>query len=298
MVENPRFAERGTLLPDTSWRVIKNWEDARAIFAEWDTLAKSVGASVYLSPTHANIWWKYYGRGSLHIVECRNGARLVGVVPMFVSTVVAGIFPVRVAKLLTSDSTIVVLTPPIEAEHAQSCWLAAIESSLAAGAEVICLSPLSGEDGYGEEARAAIAASGLRSVSDRVRGPHTVFNLPNSIDGYYSALRPQARANIRRARRQVENIGHFEVRCAANADVQEFFARFIELHTDRWLVDGLPGHFGDWPNSVAFNTELVLAHADRGEAFLLELCIDGQVIGALFGFIYGSRVFVRLYIAS
>jgi CelD/BcsL family acetyltransferase involved in cellulose biosynthesis len=277
-----------------SCRVTNTWEDVRAISGEWDALAKRVGASIFLSPTYAEIWWKYYGRGILLIVECRFDGRLVGVVPMFVSTLVAGIFPVRVAKLLTSDSTIAVLTPPIEAEHAQSCWVAVIKSSLAAGAEVICLSQLSGEDGYAEEAQAAIAASGLRPVANRALGPHTVFNLPNSIDAYYSTLGPQSRANLRRARRQVEKMGNFEIRFATSVDARKYFERFIELHTARWVADGLPGHFGDWPKSEAFNTELVSAHADRGEVFLIEVCVDGRVVCAIFGFIYGPRIFIRL----
>jgi CelD/BcsL family acetyltransferase involved in cellulose biosynthesis len=223
-----------------SCRVIDTWEDVRAISGEWDSLAKQIGSSIALSPTYAEIWWRHYGRGVLAIVECRVGESLVGILPMFISTVVAGIVPVRVAKFLTSDSTIVVLSPPIAAEYAQRCWLAAIEALLEAGAEVISFSPLAGEDSCSKEALAAIISAGLRTIVDRSPVSHTVYNLPHSIDAYLSSLKPQSRKNFKRAQRQLTSMGEYEIRRVSDIDSPVSFEQFVRLHIGsmacRWIT--------------------------------------------------------------
>jgi CelD/BcsL family acetyltransferase involved in cellulose biosynthesis len=275
-------------------RVLRTWDEARPMLAEWDELAKRTGADIYLSPIHAETWWKHYGRGRLVIVECREGERLVGVLPFFIATVFAGILPVRLGRLLTSDSTIVVLSPPIEPSHARACWAGAIRAVADAGADVVAICPLSGEDGRADDVKAAIADAGLRLFREHSPAPHTVYNLPESMDAYFASLDKKVRGNMKRPKRNLEESGKFEVRVATDADACAAFERFVRFHTERWQADGQPGHFGDWPGSAAYNADLVRQHAARGEVLIFELILDGELVGSEFAFFYGSRAFDRL----
>lgn len=278
----------------TTIRVHRTWQDVRDLMPAWDELAKRVRACIYLSPTHAEIWWRHYGRGELLIVECRVGEQLVGVLPLFVSVLRAGGLPVRVAKLLVSDSTLAVLSPPLDAAHAEACWAAAIEASLQAGAEVIAFGSLSGEDGHAEEARLAIRAAGLTVLEDRSPVPHSVYKLPPTMEEYYTALEHKHRGKFKRSKRNLLDSGKAEIRVATDSEAPEAFERFVRLHTQRWNLDKLPGHFHDWPGALEYNLETVRSHAARGEALLLEVYLDGELVGADYAFCYGSRAFVRL----
>jgi hypothetical protein len=244
--------------------------------------------------TYAEIWWRHYGRGRLLIVECHCADILVGVLPMFVSTIVAGIIPVAVARLLTRVDGIVVLTPPVEPGYARACWAMALRAAIEAGAEVVAIGPLSGAYGHSDEARAAILDSGLRLCSDHSSMPHTIFNLPESMDGYYAMLDTKTRGNVKRAQRNLRKMGMVKICFASNSEATAFFERFIRLHTERWNASNCLGHFGDWPGSAAYNAELVRAHAARGEAFFFEVLLDEKIVGAEYGFIYGSQLFARL----
>ena len=294
MVEKLVCAVSSTSPVGPTCRVINTWESARAIFGERDALGKRVGSCIYLSPTYTEIWWRHYGRGRLLIVECRCADVLVGVLPIFVSTIVAGIIPVAVARLLTSVDGIVVITPPVEPGSARACWAMALRAVLEAGAEVVAIGPLSGENGYSDEARAAILESGLRLCSDYSSMPHTIFNLPESMDAYYAMLDRKTRGNVKRAQRNLQKMGVFKIRFASNSEAPVFFERFIRLHTERWNASKRLGHFGDWPGSAAFNAELVRAHAARGEAFFFEIWLDEKIVGAEYAYIYGSQLFARL----
>jgi CelD/BcsL family acetyltransferase involved in cellulose biosynthesis len=275
-------------------RVHSSWEEARGLLSEWDALGKQLGSCIYLSPTHSEIWWKHYGRGRLLIVECRREGKLVGVLPMFIATIVAGIVPIAVARLLTSEGTITVMSPPVEPGDAQVCWAAGLKAVCEAGADVIAIGPLSGEDGNADALRAALQGAGLVVVRDRSSVVHTVFNLPDSMEDYYAGLSSKARANFKSGRRQFEKAGSWEIRVASTSDASDFFERFVSFHTERWCAIGLPGHFGDWPGSTAYNSDLVRAHAPREEAFLFEVFIDGKCVAAEFAFNYGLRNFSRL----
>lgn len=275
-------------------RVHHSWDEARGLLAEWDTLAKRLGSCIYLSPVHSEIWWKHYGRGRLLIVECRREGKLVGVLPLFIATIVAGIVPIRVARLLTSEGTITVMSPPVKPDDARACWAAGLRAALEAGADVVAIGPLSGEDGAGDEVRGALQDAGLIVVRDRASVSHTVFNLPDSIEDYYAGLSTKVRGNFRRARRQLDQVGALEIRVASAADAPDFFERFVRFHTELWGTKQLPGHFGDWPGSLAYNTDLVRAHAPRDEAFLVEIALDGKVVASRYCFAYGPRLFARL----
>ena len=112
--------------------VFQDWGSLAPIELEWDRFAQNVGGDIYLSPTWCRVWWQHYGRGSLCVLTVQQGTNsaepgpLVAVFPLFISRGWFGPVPLRIAKFLSSDSTIVVLSPPVLSELAEPCYRLAI----------------------------------------------------------------------------------------------------------------------------------------------------------------------------
>ena len=94
-------------------------------------------------------------------------------------------------------------------------------------------------------------------VRDAPAGPHILFNLPSNFDLYLAGLEKRQRQNYRRDKNLLDK--NFEMRGDVLKDPLETLAAFLEfktLHTSQWEEEGKSGHFGDWPDSEAFNADL------------------------------------------
>ena len=60
-----------------------------------------------------------------------------------------------------------------------------------------------------------------------------------------------------------------------------YFDRFLELHAAHWAEQGKLGHFGDWPDSEAFNRDLIARMATTGRARFYEIAGDVAPAAAL-----------------
>ena len=60
-------------------------------------------------------------------------------------------------------------------------------------------------------------------------------------------------------------------------DVIDHFDRFVRLHEAQWTDVGKLGHFGDWPESTAFNRDLVNRLAKRDLVRIHELTGNGEI---------------------
>ena len=131
----PRLDPIRRSVPATGLRleVHHDWASAAGVEHEWDALAEQTGADISLCPAMARVWWRHYGRGTLRVLcfwttpHPGHARRLVGVLPMFVENLRIGPVGVRVARLLGSDSTITVTSPPVEPSHAGAVYGRALE---------------------------------------------------------------------------------------------------------------------------------------------------------------------------
>ncbi|MFM7135319.1 MAG: GNAT family N-acetyltransferase [Planctomycetota bacterium] len=281
-------------------KVHTDWDSLAAVRDEWDALGIRVGGDVYTSPDYAKIWWDHYGRGELAIVEVRGrpeatgDARLLGVVPCFIERL-AWAAGARVARLITADSTIVVLSPAVEPVHAVEIW-AKVLAALAERCDIICLAAL---DGRRRVADSVLEASreAIPEVATRRRGSevHTTFVLPATFEDFMQGLEKRQRTNLKRDMSLFARQSEPEVATISDRDgVAESFDRFLSMHAQQWSGEGKAGHFGDWRRATEFSIDLNRRLSERGRVQMVRMAASGHVIAYEWSFAYGQRGFWRL----
>ena len=280
-----------------------DWESVAQLEREWDDLARDFGSDIYLSPAWCRVWWRHYGRGSLSILAVREErsstpGSLVAVFPIFISRLWVGPTPLRVAKFLSSDSTIVVFSPPVRPDSLEECYRLAFAHLLGAeGCDIVSLAPLAGDTDPSAAIRRACDGPGSPGIllAERTLGVHTVFTLPESYEAYLNSLTPKFRSNLRRHLKGLGKNFELETRVVDDpAELQEQFPSFVAMHTKQWNADGMLGHFDDWPRARAFSDDLVRELAPLGRVALVCLTASGQPISYCWNFAFGHRAFWRL----
>ncbi len=268
---------------------------ARDLRVEWDSLASELRSPVYLSSAHCEAWWKRYGSGRvLHVLAFRTDGALVGVLPLFSEKVWLGPVCLRLAGIVGSDSTPVVLDLPVRGTRAREVFAAATGHVLRdLGCDAVKFAPLSGESGHAEAIRAAARdVDGLGVVvRDAELGPHSVFHLPPRVEDYHRSLDKKQRGGHRRAMRALEDA--YGVAADAVTDPDELaaeFPRFREMHEAQWRAEGKLGHFRDWPQSEEYHLDLVRRHGRDGNSHLLRFRLADEVVAYQLCYSFGETL--------
>lgn len=135
-------------------------------------------------------------------------------------------------------------------------------------------------------------AAGLTVVTDRT-SPDFGVTLPDpALPGSWEdTLSSNQRAQLRQSRSFAERMGPLVLKCAGSpSHALEFFDKMVALHTAYWQGRGKPGAFAT-PFSRTFHREIIASQAAPGAAELLELSAGSQVLGYLYNFQYGERVY-------
>ncbi len=265
----------------------------------WDEFINDAGGEIYSSFDWCRIWWRHFGEGrSLRLFIFRQQDQLVGLIPMFVEQVWLGPTHIKLAKPVGSDFAMDVFGLPtlarchesiykrliselIEHEKCDAIWFGFVPFQHHSVTTVKRLA-------NGATGSVAIARQNDAEVL-------TSFDLSTNFDGYVAGLGKAARQNVRRqlsllnkATCVQKTVVHTPI------DPEGEFRAFIDLHTRQWEAEGLPGHFGDWPGSDAFNQELVNELAALDRLRIMHLRADHRIVASQFAFTFGSRGYWRL----
>lgn len=135
-------------------------------------------------------------------------------------------------------------------------------------------------------------AAGLTVVNDRT-SPDFGVALPDpALPGAWEdTLSSNQRAQLRQSRSFAERMGPLVLKPAGSpSQALDFFEKMVVLHTAYWQGRGKPGAFAT-PFAKAFHREIIASQAGPGAAELLELSAGAQVLGYLYNFQYGERVY-------
>ncbi|HWU56876.1 MAG TPA: GNAT family N-acetyltransferase [Rhizomicrobium sp.] len=146
--------------------------------------------------------------------------------------------------------------------------------------------------GVDPKTMAEAEAAGLTVVTDR-SSPDFGVALPDpSLPGSWEdMLSSNQRAQLRRSRSFAERTGPLALKAAGSpSQALEFFEKMVVLHTAYWQGRGKPGAFAT-PFARAFHREIITSQECAGAAQLLELSAGPEVLGYLYNFQYGERVY-------
>ena len=282
-----------------TFRILESFEDAVPHFAAWNDVVLRSGADIYQTVEWCCSWWNHYGRGrKLRIILCFSGETLLGVIPAFVETLWLGIARVRVAKLLGSDYSLQLCNLPVMPEVLDLAVSEAVRLFL--GDEKCDVAWSAHCPVQQQESRRFYRQEDSKSNWWRMRCVSAIqfrtrFDLPGTHEEYQRLIGGRQRGNYNRSLKQFEMNRQIlvDVVAAPDAVVSEF-ERFQAIHEAQWAVEGKLGHFGDWPQSAEFNSELVRRFGKLGMVRFFRILADGQVASSQFCFIFGGTNYWRL----
>ncbi|NTU73057.1 GNAT family N-acetyltransferase [Candidatus Roizmanbacteria bacterium] len=275
-----------------------SFEEVAEFEQEWDTFVEAVEGDIYLSYTWCRTWWDCYGSGrKLLIYIYRSGDAIVGLLPVFFEKQWLGPVWSKIAKIVGSDFTIVMINPPVEGEFAKLIFEDVIDSLLnKERCDALWIGPTGGQYKELQQLREAIYGQSEAIVlKDSVYSPYTTFLLPDTFDGFIQALNKRQRGNLRR---DLNLIGKsFEMTQDVIQDeaiASAEFEKFVQMHTEQWETEGKLGHFNDWPKGVEFHSRLVNGQVRKGRLRLLRLLVEGKVVSYQLCYAFGKRWYWRL----
>src|SRR5262249_44043696 len=136
----------------------------------------------------------------LRIFIFRSAEAIVGIVPMYIDTIGAGPFRIRITRLVGAKIPPKVFNPPIHPEFAPQIFKCVLEQLLETDScDVLSFGPVSELHPPAAALQTACASlPDLVASCENTTGVHSVFLLPRSTEEYYASLSKNERKNRRK----------------------------------------------------------------------------------------------------
>jgi CelD/BcsL family acetyltransferase involved in cellulose biosynthesis len=273
--------------------VYGSFEQVAPLKEAWNDLSVRAG-DLFASYDWCEVWWRHFGKGRrLEIHTLRQGQRLAAVLPLFRETLRVGIAPLRTVRLVGCDYTLDAAGLAIEADVA-GAFLTTILTALADREpwDVLHLGPLRSYATVSEP----LAEAGARHwqvqavLAGRQNDWLTSFDLPGTYEAYLQGLQGDERRDTLRRFRQLQEQHDRHLEAVRHPEqVQPAMDILIKWHQALWVGKGQRGQFVDWPGFEQFHRDVAQRMAERGQLLLVTLTIDGQPLGAAYGYHFGHR---------
>lgn len=280
-----------------SCEIVDDVKRFAALRAEWNgLLIESDANTVFLTWEWLYTWWRHYGTGQgLFIIVARENGRLIGIAPLYLGE--AKMWwntPIQQLRFLGSGEVcsdyldfIAIKNRHVEVREcllrfllreAREFWHVALFDDVPQGSSLL------------QVVRQRLSNQPFSTALERFTTcPYLA--LPSSWDDVLTSVSKQFRKEVRRVRRQLEEIGR--VRFEVISDVSKLddaLDNFVRLHQKRWTLKGLPGSFAS-PRFSAFHRDVAHVLHGCGWLYLALLSVDGAVVAARYGFAYNGTIF-------
>ncbi len=271
-------------------------DDFAQVFAlkdAWNDLAGRAG-DLFSSYDWCQTWWRHFGTDrKLEIHTLHDGERLVAVLPLFRETLRLGGVRLRAVRVVAGDYTIDAAGLAIEPYIAGPFFATVLDRLADRGSwDILHVGPLRSyvdvADRFVETAREHEQVQSV--LIGRQNDWLTAYDLPATYDGYLHSLAGSERRDTTRRERKLRE--EHDVRIEAVRDsgqVSEAMDNLVKWHQSLWVGKGQRGQFVDWPGFEEFHREVAQRLAARGQLLLVHLNVDGESLGAAYGYHFGPR---------
>lgn len=277
-------------------RVVSDERGFDALEQTWLLLQEaSPDSSIFLSWNWQRLWWKHYGaERRLRIVVVSDGARVVGLLPLYVESQrkLGGLLEARKLRQIgvggdtAPDDLGALLLPGFE-----SLAVARMIHFLARQCpdwNMLDWSDLPAESTLGSALAEGLAQAGLRT-SCSWSEPISYGDLPSTWDAYRSSLSRNRRETMGRKRRKFEAQAGAGLRVIDSPQALDAgFEQLARLHQLRWTGRTERPGFST-AQYRGFHLELMHALLRQGQLHLLALEMEGRTIAMLYGMQYKKR---------
>ena len=245
-----------------------------------------------------NLVRHYGGKRDFRLTSYAQGNRLVGLAPMFIERVWLARSLSNSQSVWGADFALTLFTFPLVADYIEAAYRELIARLVdEENCDAVWFGLMPGNDLTLGGLRDACRSLQYRVIMmrDMPAGVHTQFRLPNTFEAYIAGLDKRRRSEYRRQLKLLNK--NFKVESVVIRDsssAQEAFTTFRSMHASQWAAEGKLGHFGDWPHSEAFNTDLVNELSRLGQLRIINLLADRRIISSQYAFVFGDCCYWRL----
>ena len=201
----------------------------QALVPEWEVLWRRIPAAApFQSPAWLLPWWQVFGTGEPLVACLRAGARLAGLLPLYVFDGPDGrkLLPIGVG---VSDYLDILLEPGLPADTAGRLLLSALEGGIQIGATICDLPDLP-------------PGSALRDLTLPVAWraqwqsgpPCPLLRFPTGARSCEDVVPARQRRKLRMNLRRAARLGECRVEFATSATLDSTMARLLSLNAARW----------------------------------------------------------------
>lgn len=277
-------------------RVVQSDAEFLRLADEWESLQNEArSTSVFQTFDWQSLWWITYGRGQpLCLLLATEGARLVGILPLYIQTVRTMRIPVRTLRPIGigGDTAPDDLGPVLAAgkEEEVSRALAQAVTELP-GWDVLHLSDLLPDAIFVPALGRELASKGLHlrtGRSERI----AFFNLPPTWDGWLEGLSRDRRWRIRNSRKKLHAAQPTRFLVWTDPSTLDMaIDRLACLHKKRWSSAG-EAHGFSTPEYVEFHRAVMHACLRRDRLRLYALEMAGQIVAMYYFYQFRNRVYL------
>jgi CelD/BcsL family acetyltransferase involved in cellulose biosynthesis len=265
-----------------------------ALRQEWNPLLRNgISDTIFLTWEYQSTWWEHLGEGELYLVAVRNGSRLAGIAPLFLTTAGNLALDNRLKTLYivgcrdVSDYLDLIAASGQE-EQVYGALLDWLESEEAPTWDLadLCNIPATSPT---HQLLAEMATARGYQVQTELEDICPIIHLPATWDEYLSSLGKKQRHEIRRKIRRAEGSGQINWYVVNEEhDLVAEMAAFIELHQkshadkDEFMDARMRGFF----HAIA----QVLHEAGWLQLAFIE--INGEKAAAMLNFDYRNSILV------
>lgn len=260
--------------------VISDVSEFETLCPEWEQLLDRIeGITPFQLPAWQFTWWRHFGNAKLRVFACRQGGRLVGVVPCFLHD-----WNGRRQFTLIGSGISDYLEPAIQGEHPPAV-IETLRQALQSRKEwEVC----DWQDLNTGSPLTELAGSGLqaRTTDDT---PCSRIPLTGTFEEFWSARGKELRRNVRRYGLRAAESGAVEFEAVERPD-SKLLHSLIELHAARWQSQGQPGMIAV-NHAAEFLCDVSRKFSDLGMLRIFVVRFRGQPTAVNLGFLFRDTFF-------
>ncbi|HEY3284012.1 MAG TPA: GNAT family N-acetyltransferase [Armatimonadota bacterium] len=270
-----------------STEVIGRWDELLALGPEWEAMEDAGGApTVFQTYAWQGAWVRHQRKGRCWSLTFRDGRKLVGLAPLFVSHPYR--LPVTRLQLLStgaSDYLDLLALPERRAEVSEAFFGALRERRRGWG--LVDLHQLREECELlpREHVEQQRHGGPWWRFHPQAVAPYT--DLPQTREAFLEALGKKTRKNLGYSRRVLEREHSVELGLADEGCLVQEMEAFFRLHQARWNKRWMPGQMAG-ARTRAFHLEAARGLLRRGKLRLHYLRLDGATVASLYCFSHGG----------
>jgi CelD/BcsL family acetyltransferase involved in cellulose biosynthesis len=271
-------------------RVIATPGEFQAIGPAWDQLHKDAAGTVFQTHSWLTRWWEIYPNNGdvLQIITVWQGARLIGVLPVYLKTthlVLLKLTQLRFLGISDSYGEYAPLAHPDFLREVSRAMADVCCDMLRAGrCDTLSFFRFAPDSELMQSFMRDMALAGMHIWFTPIVVPRMMMPLPETWEEYFESLSPAEQKILKRRTRALMNRDvHVEV-ITGPTFTKADFDDFVRLHTAAWVDDGMPGYYKGSPRFEQFHRQVLEDLAPGSAARIYFFSQDGVRFAAVQAF--------------